>query len=90
MIIFDLDGTLADCNEYYRKNPPETVLDDLGIDHAIHVPLPTKYTKKPCTCGITHKWENPETFILAKLSFGKKIKTCITCGDTLLLNIYKD
>ena len=37
-------------NEYYRKNPPEFVFDDLGIHHEPEVPLPAKYEKLPCFC----------------------------------------
>lgn len=41
-------------NEFYRKNPPSIVLDDLGVRHVKEIPLPAEYELSPCTCGITH------------------------------------
>lgn len=81
-------------NEYYRKNPPEMVIDDLGIDHDIEAPLPAKYIKKECICGIRHKWEEPNTFYLEAIEMGayvpKYVKICNTCGEMLLLKLYKN
>jgi hypothetical protein len=41
-------------NDYYEKNPPKCVLDDTGVRHWNEVPLPAKYKKSPCDCGIIH------------------------------------
>lgn len=75
--------------EYYEKNPPDIVLDDLGIYHECEVPLPAKYKRDPCKCGIVHKWESPETFFIEESSdlHGKRIKRCCKCGDVLALKL---
>ena len=84
-------------NEYYRNNPPEAILDDLGIYHEVEVPIPAKYERIPCGCGIIHKWENPQTFELYSLklvqdeSYPPKVcKRCITCQETLWLKRYDE
>jgi len=78
-------------NEYYRRKPPEIVFDDLGVYHDYEVPLPGKYKREPCKCGIIHKWESPETFIIEdfELFVGifKKIKRCKSCKDALHLKL---
>ncbi len=80
-------------NAHYRRNPPEVVLDDLGMDHEIHIPLPAKYKKIPCKCGKIHKWEDPSTFeileVLVMPDFLKKMKKCVNCKDTLCLQLYE-
>lgn len=76
-------------NDFYKKFPPKIVLDDLGIHHEIEVPLPGKYKKVPCKCGIIHKWEDPETFLIYEEPRvnGKLSKKCETCGDVLVLEL---
>lgn len=78
-------------NIYFRNNPPQSILDDLGIYHDCEVPLPAKYVRNPCRCGTVHKWENPQTFILSEFESlpGKIIKRCITCKEVLLLELWK-
>jgi hypothetical protein len=41
-------------NEYYRQNPPETILDCEGVKHINEVPLPATYELNPCSCGKVH------------------------------------
>lgn len=84
-------------NEYYRKNPPQAIFDDLGIHHEVEVPLPAKYVKMPCSCGIIHKWEIPGTFYICtfiKCGYNshpnKAVKKCSTCHDILMLKLYKN
>jgi hypothetical protein len=78
-------------NDFYRKNPPEFVIDDLGIYHDCEVPLPAKCRRCPCKCGIIHKWENPETFYvkdsLMYNTFIKKVKFCKSCDEILMLEL---
>lgn len=88
-------GNFEPLNEYYRKNPPELIFDDLGIFHQQEVPLPCKYKRTPCDCGIIHKWEKPETFELYNMHLLKRgeemgqtpkvLKKCKECGEILLL-----
>jgi hypothetical protein len=78
-------------------NAPEIVLDDLGIFHLFEVPLPALYQRKPCKCGIIHKWEEPSTFELCYIELikdgdamgypRKKVKRCMTCKEVLLLEL---
>ena len=83
-------------NEYYRNNPPLRIIDDLGIYHSIEVPLPAKYRRLPCSCGITHKWEEPSTFELYDICVEYKMqpmqskicKRCKACRTTLFLELY--
>jgi len=82
-------------NEYYRKNPPQIVLDDLGIYFPVHVPLPAKYVNCPCKCGIIHKWEEPHTFRVECIPLfegipPKPLKKCNKCDEVLTLELLKD
>jgi len=83
-------------NRYYEENPPEVVLDDLGINHQVEVPLPAKYEKKACSCGIIHSWETAASFFLDEiflhpaLNIKKVIKKCLKCREILTLKLYKD
>jgi hypothetical protein len=85
----DHEDEYREINEHYRKHPPQYVLDDLGLHHEIEVPLPAKYKKVPCSCGIVHKWENPETFVVESRFiedlFVKDVKMCKTCKELLVL-----
>jgi hypothetical protein len=82
-------------NEYYRQHPPAIILDDLGIHHEVEVPIPAKYIKRKCQCGIIHKWEYPYTFFLDELYLMKGlqpkiIKKCSICLEILILELYKN
>jgi hypothetical protein len=85
----DIEDHFRIINAYHRMHPPQQVFDDLGVHHEIEVPLPAKYKKSPCKCGIIHKWENPETFIIESTSVGrlifKGLKKCKTCDEILVL-----
>lgn len=86
---------IDEINDYYRRNPPKIIMDDLGIFHEIEVPLPAKYKRRPCSCGIIHKWENPKTFyldefIISPSVFPKKIKVCETCSEIIVLELLND
>lgn len=80
-------------NAHYRRNPPQVVLDDLGMDNEIHVPLPAKYKRVPCACGKIHKWEDPSTFEIIEIlflpDFMKKVKRCMECKDVLGLELHE-
>ena len=83
-------------DEIYIENPPHKILDDIGIFVSVEVPLPAKYVRSTCLCGIIHKWEFPETFYIHEIELIpglrplKKIKKCKTCEETLTLELYKD
>lgn len=74
-------------NEYYRKNPPSIVLDDLGVRHVNEIPLPAEYELSPCTCGIIHpiepnSWYH-ESMKLAEDRIGV-YRACKECGEILI------
>jgi len=81
-------------NEYYKNNPPKITFDDIGIHVPVQVPLPAKYVKQPCKCGIIHKWEEG-TFYIDELELligflPKRIKKCKVCQDVLMLELYRE
>lgn len=49
---------LDELNEYYKKNPPLFVMDDLGVRHINEIELPGNYDLSECECGITHPVES--------------------------------
>src|ERR1700684_356877 len=96
--LHNLGGLMTDkeyyeINAHYRRNPPAVVLDDLGMDHQIHGPLPAKYKRAPCDCGKIHNWEDPSTFEIVEIAFMpdfiKKVKRCIDCKTFLVLKLHE-
>jgi len=45
-------------NAHYRANPPQHILDDLGVRHIKEVPRPAEYEPEPCICGKIHALES--------------------------------
>ena len=82
-------------NDHYEKNPPEISFDDTGIRHFNEVPLPSKYEKSPCPCGIIHEisagtWYHSTFQMMADyknpIAF-KVVKRCKKCREILLLKL---
>lgn len=47
-------GDFSKFNEYYKKNPPQTVFDEDGVKHIQEVDLPAEYSNDPCACNRIH------------------------------------
>ena len=80
-------------NDYYKKNPPNAVFDDEGIFHFKEVPLPAKYKKCPCKCGIIHADDIPTWYhSCLKMSADESVpqnvlKKCKSCHEILILEL---
>ena len=83
-------------NDYYEENPPDLTIDDTGIRHFNEVPLPAKYKKHPCNCGIIHHisdetWYHSTLKIAAASGLPHKVvKKCKKCQQILLLELIKE
>lgn len=79
-------------NQYYKENPPEYVIDDTGIRHQNEIPLPSKYEKEPCPCGIIHyvsdeTWYHSYLIITQDEKFIKIVRKCKKCHEILMLKL---
>lgn len=80
-------------NEYYRKNPPSIVLDDLGVRHIKEIPLPAKYELSACTCGITHQVESDSWYHESMKISEDRIgvyRACKECREILIRKLSMD
>ena len=79
---------LDELKEYYKKNPPYMVLDDLGVRHINEIPLPANYELYPCTCGILHAVDSDTWFHEGmKITEGGRIavyRACKECREILM------
>jgi hypothetical protein len=83
----------SELNAYYRKHPPEKIIDDNGIKHYEEVPLPANYDKNPCACGTIHL-EDENTWYHSALEMTEKdykvVKKCKTCGEILMMKLSEE
>lgn len=78
-------------DEYYRKNPPGMILDDLAVKHIVEVAYPADYALNACDCGIVHPLES-DTWYHAGLKIGENeggsmisvYRACKTCRELLM------
>lgn len=73
--------------EYYRKNPPELVLDDEGVRHIQEIEDVAEYQNEPCECGIVHQVEDDtwyhKAFNLTKGGEAAVYRACKECREIL-------
>lgn len=75
-------------SEFKKLDGPDIILDDLGLDHEFYIPLPGKYKKRPCKCGVIHSWLGPKSFTITceiEEFPNWRMKKCLTCQEVLML-----
>lgn len=74
----------SEFNDYYRKNPPEFVLDDDYIRFQVEIAYPGNYKPISCTCGKIHLEEDQtwyHSWLALSADKNSRIKVCKKCKE---------